>query len=71
MEYFDPKKLSHHRVDIDKVLKYVQAMKDGAVFPPIQVVSGYRGHLKVMDGAHRTSACKVLGRKVRGFKIIK
>lgn len=63
MEELDPHELYHHKFNWEKAYKYAREMEEGDIFPPIIVKRGFKGHLKVHDGAHRTAAHKLLGRK--------
>lgn len=56
----DPKLYPRMKVGFLTAYQYSQAMKAGAVFPPI-IVGLYKGKKYVVDGWHRVEAKKLLG----------
>lgn len=65
MNQLDPNKLKHHKINWEKAYKYAKDMERGDDFPPITVHRGFGGNLKVHDGAHRTAASKMVGKKIK------
>lgn len=64
--YKPPKKLqfiqSRAAVDFNTVDEYVQMMRDGVIFEPVQGLQDEYGTIWVWDGYHRGEAAKRLGR---------
>lgn len=57
-----PKFFPQHATDLLKVRLYVRAMLKGEVFPPV-VVARYGDSVMPLDGHHRLTACRALGRE--------
>ena len=51
-----------YRMDVATVAEYAQAMKDGVVFPPLDVFSD-GGDFVLVDGQHRLSAAELIKKK--------
>ena len=59
----NPRKLIYHGFTRgEDVVRYADAMKQGAGFPPIRIYRKFYGdYWKVTDGAHRAAAAKLIG----------
>jgi hypothetical protein len=50
-------------VDWKKVTRYRRALRQGGVFPPIEVIKYRVGHYEVLEGSHRYHAHRLEGRR--------
>ncbi len=57
-------------VNEEKVEEYAEAMENGAEFPPIKVWQKSDGTYQVIDGVHRITAYRKLGRKYTEAEIV-
>jgi len=66
--YFKPLELKYQsKVDVNKLLKFIRELKDGAEFPPIQVRHLPTGEYRVLNGSHRALAHGFCNRVVAGY----
>ena len=67
--HVDPHLQVRADVDQDMIDEYTQAMKDGAVFPPIQLTATGNGY-RLVDGRHRFEAANRIGLKTINAEVI-
>jgi len=63
-KYIDPRRLITHKVNMNKVRRYAIAMMKGDKFPPVHVFLKKDGRLRVNNGANRTIAAVLAGKKL-------
>jgi len=62
--YINPEFCHHHKVNLEKAYRYAKAMEKGDKFPPVHLHIDKDGNYCVRNGAHRTFAAKLAGKKL-------